>query len=85
MFQTKWLSLTYIALLIISVKFIAQLCLCINLNDHYNVTDSEFITCQSFCITLIFWNQKVPTAVTNNRIAIVIVFFLVAKLITVLF
>ena len=34
-FQTKWLSLTYIAMLILSVNFIIQLWMCIKLNDHY--------------------------------------------------
>ena len=52
--------------LILSVKFIVQLWLCIMLNEHYNETDSESITCHRFCIALICWNQKGnATAVTN--------------------
>ena len=44
--------------------------MCIKLNDHYNVTDSESITCHGFCIALICWNYKVPaTAVTNDRVS----------------
>ena len=84
----KGLSLTYTALLILSVEFIVQLWLCIKLTDHYNDTDSESITCHRFCIALICWKHKVPTgnyfkgyatAVTKDRLAIVIELFLAAK------
>ena len=72
-------------MLILSVKFIIKLWMCIKLNDHYNVTYSESITCHRFRIALIRLNSNLPTAVTNDRLAIVIVRLLVAKLITVLF
>ena len=54
-FKTKWLRLTYIAMLILSVKFIIQLWMCIKLSDHYNVTYSESITCRRFRIALFRW------------------------------
>ena len=83
------LRLTYIALLILCVKFIIQLWLSIKLNDHCNVTVSESVACHNVCT---LYSPKLlelkgsnnlglcnSAAVTNERLAKAIVLLFVAK------